>query len=70
MILRHCVIKWRHMVNILTDLESTHQGFSYEVLHDIFLRFQNLISGYTIFDLGAYHIYIKVTADQPSKHIS
>jgi hypothetical protein len=33
--LRYDVTKWHHNVKILVDLESTHQGLSYEVLHDI-----------------------------------
>jgi hypothetical protein len=46
MISRHCVIKWRHSVKILTDLESAHQGY-YTIW---FLRFQNLTLRYTVFD--------------------
>jgi hypothetical protein len=33
--LRYDVTKWRHNVKIFVDLESTHQGLSYEVLHDM-----------------------------------
>jgi hypothetical protein len=33
--LRFYVTKWRHNVNCFVDLESTHQGLSYEVLHNV-----------------------------------
>jgi hypothetical protein len=36
-VLRYDVTKWRHNINILINLESTHQGLSYEVLHDMIL---------------------------------
>jgi hypothetical protein len=34
-IFRYDVTKWCHNVKILLDLESTHQGLSYEVLSDM-----------------------------------
>ena len=43
--IRHHVIKWRHNVKIFTDLESTHQGLSYEVLLDMVPKISK-------FDLG------------------
>jgi hypothetical protein len=50
MVLRHCVIKWRHSVKILTDLESALQGLSFEVLHDI-------VPSFWKFDLGVHHFW-------------
>jgi hypothetical protein len=50
MILRHCVIKWRHNVKILTDLESIHYKLSYEVLHDMVLSISK-------FDHGVHHFW-------------
>jgi hypothetical protein len=68
MILCQCVIKWCHSVNILTDLESAHQGLSFEVLHDI-------VPSIWKFDLGVHHfcplvLTMKVISDRPSKLIS
>jgi hypothetical protein len=33
--LRYDVTKWRHNVKIFVDLESTHQGLSYDVQYDM-----------------------------------
>ena len=44
------VTKWRHNVKILTDLESAHQGLSFEVLHDI-------VPSIWKFDLGVHHFW-------------
>jgi hypothetical protein len=41
-------IKWRHCVKSFTDLESTHQGLSSEVLHD-------MIPSISKFDLGVHY---------------
>jgi hypothetical protein len=43
------------MVKILTDLESTYQGLSYEVLHDMVPSISKFDMGYPIFDLGVNH---------------
>jgi hypothetical protein len=48
MISRHCAIKWRHSVKILTDLESAHQGLSFEVPHD-------MVPSISKFDLKVHH---------------
>jgi hypothetical protein len=53
--LRHCVIKWRDSIKILTDLESIYQGLSYEVLHDMVPSISKFDLVYTIFYLSPYH---------------
>jgi hypothetical protein len=50
--LRYCVIKWRHSVKMLTDLESAHQGLSFEILHDI-------VPSILKFDPGVHHFWPK-----------
>jgi hypothetical protein len=40
---------------MLTDLESTHQGLSFEVLHDMVSSISKFDLGYTIFDPDANH---------------
>ncbi len=65
---RHDVIKWRHSVKLLTDLESTYQALSYEVLLD-------MVSKISKFDLGVKNfrppaLTMKVKADRHQKLIS
>jgi hypothetical protein len=66
MILRHCVTKWRHSIRILTDLESTHRGLSYEVVHD-------MVPSISKFDFGIHNFHsisaltMKVSADRHPK---
>ena len=65
---RHDVIKWRYSVKLLTYLESTFQGLSYEVLLDMVPKISK-------FDLGVNNfrppaLTMKVKADRHQKLIS
>jgi hypothetical protein len=66
--LRYDVTKWRHNVKILIDLESTHQGLSYEVLHDMVPSILKFDLGVSKFQLAARPMIVKV--DQPQKLVS
>jgi hypothetical protein len=47
--LKNDFMSLRQSVKILTDLESTHQGLSYEVLHD-------MVPSISTFDLKVHNI--------------
>jgi hypothetical protein len=53
-ILLHCIIKWRHMVKLLTDLESIFQGLPYKVLLDMVPLISKFVLGLHNFYFGAY----------------
>ena len=66
--LRHNVTKRRHNVKMLTDLESTHQGLSYDILHDMVheVLYNDLHEG----QLRPRALTMKVKADRYQKLIS
>jgi hypothetical protein len=50
LLLRFNVTKWLDNVKLIVDLKSTHQGLSYEVLHNIVLSILK-------YDLGVHHFW-------------
>jgi hypothetical protein len=66
-ILRFDITNWCHNIKLVVYLKNTHQGLSYEVLHDMVLSISKFDLGYTIMTLV---LIMKVKVYQPSKLIS
>jgi hypothetical protein len=64
-LLQNDVTKWRHNVKIFVDLESTHQGLSYEVLHEMVLSISKFDFGVSKFQPAARPM--KVNTNRPQK---